>query len=290
MSFRRLYKPGVELTVGGITVRNLDADGLRVAFNVTRSMTSEPDSATAAVYNLSSETRANMLAKYNAEGSARMSLRAGYDGVILPLFTGDLRRSVTTVQPAGADIPSSFSADDGGDALANARVNTASLGLTARNMVDVALAALRRAGYFIEEHPSVQAAITAAPLEARASLWESVSIGSAADLLNEAARVLGVRWFVRDEVLYFARSLLPVDGVAIELPKSHWLTFPSEDSNGVWRVTTLLDPRIVPGRQIIIVGRSRPGSRDRLRAEVCQYSGDTSAGPWRVDVTARLSA
>lgn len=288
--FTRLYKPGISATIGGVTVRNLDGYGLRVAFSVSRSMSAEPDSAEIAIYNISEQTRSDMLARFNETGRAKVEIRAGYDGTIVQLFRGDLRRSTTKVQPAGGDVPSAFIADDAGDALAEARISVSSLGLSVRDMINVALAALAREDEPIAEHPSVQAAISSAGVEARASLFEQVSLSSATDLLDEAARTIGARWFVRDRQLYLAKNLLPTDGIAIELPRSHWLSYPAQDTSGFWRFSTLLDPRIVPGRQIILVGRTAPGSRDVLRAELCRYVGDTNASaPWKVDIAARLS-
>lgn len=289
ISFGRLFKPAVFVSVAGVEVANMDNDGLRVAFTVNRSMTSTPDSADVTICGLAPERMIGMQQTFGETGRAKLVVRSGYDGAVADLFRGDIREMKTNVRLA-EDRAVRVVADDAGDALAEALVSASTLGLTAENMIDLAIAALARAGATITKHPSVDVAV-AAVVQSRVS-YTFVSIGQASQLLDEAARILGVRWFIRDGQLCMARRGLPIDGLSIALPWDHLTAEPMLDGSGLIHFSTFLDPNITPGRQVVLgqEGFARtpePWAHQPLRVESVIYQGDTESGPWQAAVTAR---
>lgn len=286
----RLYKPGAVVTLGGVTITSLAdlpgvrKEGPRLVFVVRRSMTSTPDSASLELHGLSAERRKLMSSQWSLTGSAKLSIQTGYGKTMRHLFTGDVR---TLAAPERGRSPVTVTADDGGDPITEAPIQVSTIGLTASNMVDLALLAFAtRADLPITKHPSTDAVLASAPTSP--SIYNTVMVGKAAQLLDEAARIVGARWWVRDSLLFMARRGFPTDNVAVRLPRTHWLTEPHEDRNGLVRLSTFLDPRITPGRQLAVEGRTTPVSVEFLRAESCTYSADQGAAvPWSVDLTAR---
>ena len=298
ISFARLYRPGVVVSIAGQIISALAIPGVvapRVTFRCSRSMSSTPDSAAITVFGLSPEQRAAIGKLWAETARAKITIAAGYEGITTSLFVGDAR----TMQPsmkAGPEYMTVINADDGGDLLADAPIPGAlasTAGLTAQQMIDVALRcfelhAATTGDLPIVAHPSVAETIGTASPSATTLFYSSVAVGKARDLLDEAARTLGCRWWIRDSQLYMVRRGVPADKLAIVLQRDHWLDEPSEDGNGMVRLSTFLDPNITPGRQLVLVGRVAPGKPETFRVEAADYTGDTEGGaPHRVDCDLR---
>lgn len=284
----RLYKPAVSVTLAGVTVTNGIAGtfgekgrGPRIAFSVSRSMTPTPDSGEVSIYGLALERRKAIEALHGETGRTNLSISLGYDGVALAMFSGDVRELRGRVR-LGGDTATMATADDGGDALSEVLLpGLSTAGLTPGQMIDAALAAMAAppltptsaGGILVVKHPTASAVIASGPQSA--SIYNVVSIGRARDLIDEAARILGARWWVRDGQLFMARRGVPTDGLAVQVPPDRWLTEPSEDGEGVVRFSTLLDPMLVPGRQVRLLGWPQAGATTVLRVEQGTYKGDT---------------
>jgi hypothetical protein len=294
----RLFDPAVRVRLAGVDVTSSSRHwsgartGLAVAFNVTKTMTSSPDSATVRIEGLGPDKRGVMRSIWSELGAATLEIWAGWDGApTIQIFSGDVRDLVV---PSRGDAPVTATADDGGDAIAEALVSCSSLGLTAENMIDLALAAVERHELQhhpdrprpIAKHPSVGAAVASSI--AAPQLFRVVSVSKAAELLDEAARILGVRWWLREGLLYMAARGAPTDPVAVALPRTHWLDEPAEDKDGLLRIPALFSPLLVPGRQVTIQGRSTPWSSEPYRCEAVDHAGDWGSDePWSSALVAR---
>lgn len=151
-------------------------------------------------------------------------------------------------------------------------------------MIQLALSAFAAEAEFLYAHPSVDKAL-ASPAANRK--FKVVSVGSATELLDEVARLLRVRWWVRDGFLRMAGNGFPTDRIAVQLAPTHWLDSPTTDGSGIVHVTTFLDPTIVPGREVQLIGRKIPGIPEAFRCEAVTYSGDTRGGPSSAALTLR---
>ena len=302
ITFPRIFRPAVRVILAGQPVESLGlplVPSARVSFRVSRTMTSTPDHAEVAIYGLDLPRRAAMQAIWTELGAANLRVSSGYSGVAINLFAGDVRSLSSTLD--GADYVTRATADDGGDAITDAAIPpqyTSTAGTSAPSMITIALACINSPAAYvppaapplipITPHPSVAAAIATMNPAALTLFYTSVRIGKARDLLDEAARIIGCRWFIRDSQLYFAKRKLPTDGLAILLPRTHWLSEPAEDAGGTIKVATFLDPNLVPGRQCVLVGRVAPGVPEPYRIEAGEYTGDTHGGaPFRADLVLR---
>lgn len=312
ISFPRIFRPCVSVSFAGYPIPNLDGTGHRIAFRVSKALTAAPDTAEVRVFGLSYATRSAMAGVFAEIGFAPMTIESGYDLVLGSLFVGDIRR-LDAPPYAHADVPIVATGDDSGDAIANAPLPPAipsTLGFNAQNMIDAAILAFAQPvinpatglvsspGTTIVPHPSVAAAVATANPAAVTTVYTFVNVGKARDLLDEAARLLGCRWWIRDKQLFMARRGLPVDGLAVELPSTHWLSEPAEEGEGVVRIATFLDPNLLPGRQVAIyrapakaltkLGAPPPGAPEFFRIEAGEYTGDTHGDqPWVADLTMR---
>lgn len=300
-TFARLYKPGVVVTLAGQTATSLGMipGGVdpRIVFRVKRTLTSTPDTAEVGIYGLAPERRTAMQALFGETGRSVLTIAAGFEGVTIPVFRGDVRKMRATDRDGGDFVTRAW-ADDAGDAIAEARIPAAlssTAGLTAQQMIDVALACFAAPqgtfpGAVIAPDASVGQAIATATPGATTTFYASVQVGKARDLLDEAARTLGVRWWIRDNQLFMARRGLPVGAPALAsvLLPDHLLEEPSDDGSGLTRIVAMFDPNIQPGLQVNLVGRVAPGVTETFRAEACEYAGDVeSSAPWSVTIDAR---
>lgn len=302
ITFPRIFRPAVRVILAGQPVESLGlplVPSARVSFRVARTMTSTPDSAEVAIYGLDLPRRAAMQAIWTELGAAQLRVSSGYMGVAINLFAGDVRSLSSKLE--GADYVTHATADDGGDAITDAAIPaqfSSTAGVDAPTMITIALACINSPAAYvppaapplipITPHPSVAAAIATMNPAALTLFYTSVRIGKARDLLDEAARIIGARWWIRDSQLYMAKRKLPTDGLAIVLPRTHWLSEPAEDAGGMVKVATFLDPNLVPGRQCVLVGRVAPGVPEPYRIEAGEYTGDTHGSePFRADLVLR---
>ena len=302
ITFPRIFRPAVTVTLAGQPIASLGlplVPSPRVSFRVVRTMTSSPDSASVAIYGLDLPRRMAMQTIWTELGRAELLIFSGYSGVTLKLFLGDVRSLSSRLD--GQDFVTHATADDGGDAITDAAIPvgfTSSAGVDAATMITIALSCLNSPAAYVPPagpplipivpHPSVAAAIATMSPAALTLFYTSVRVGKARDLLDEAARIIGARWFIRDSQLHMAKRKLPTDGLAIVLPRTHWLSEPSEDAGGTVKVATFLDPNLLPGRQCVLVGRVAPGVPEPYRIEAGEYTGDTHGGsPFRADLVLR---
>lgn len=300
--FRRLFKPGLSVQVGTALVTNIPLpevatrSGLRVQFRVERSLTQTPDSAQITIWNLSPERRTAISSAFSELGVSAVQLSLGFDGIIRPFFRGDMRQ-IADDQASGGDSAFVIEADDGGESIEDVTVRLSTRGMTPSIMVDVALAFIAQGGAVarvpplpgrvIVKDPSVNAFLAATPQAAQ--IYTAVSIGKASDLITQAARIAGCRWWIRDDTLFFGKLGLPTTPqLATVLDTNSILGRPSIDGSGLIRVSAILNPNIVPGGQIALRDRVAPGSIENFRVEHGLYEGDTEGDtPWSVQVTGR---
>lgn len=294
----RLWRPSAIVTIGTQIVRDINLPppaprGPRIAFRIKRTLTSTPDAADIAIWNLAPERETNMALKYQTTGTALVTIAAGYGAVTSTLFRGDTRTMRSHVID-GADWRFEVSADDGGDALSDLTVSYYTAGWTVQNMIDVAIKRLALGDplhgidpYPVTPHSSVMKAIDNVQPGVLARMYTGAHAGKVSDLLDEAARILGVRWWIANNVLYMAARRAPVDGMQVVLDRRTWLDLPQECGEGLVKLSAMFNPDLIPGRFVQVVGRVLPGVPEPFRCDAVEISGDTRSGPWRSDMILR---
>lgn len=282
MPFARYYNPFAVFTISGVLVQFANGHGLNVRCTITRTLEPEPDSCEISIEGLD-PTKARIMGQIFRElptlPTNIVNVQLGYDAIPQNAFTGRME-SFLDAQRSGPSIWTHITAGDGADAFDTNKLVPAvsTAGLTAENMIDVALAVLTP----IVRGPSVPLVIAGATPIAQGPFSAS-GVRTATDLLDEAARMLRCRWWIRDGMLHLARNGLPSPEPAIiiapDQPGPRFPGVPLVESvtfggGGLMQCATFLDPGIVPGRAISYQG-------GQFRVEHVVHSLETrSPAPW----------
>ena len=261
----RYFNPALSVTVGGVTARFLDGEGLNIRFSVKRTLTQTPDTASVAIFGLDPDRADRMGARFNDLGKSELVIQAGYDSITPGLFTGDIR-TFRQNQPQGADLVTMITADDGGDAYSDVTYQLSNAGMTALEMFTVATELMD-----LTIHPSALAIINASnPL--RQGAYTAVGVGKASELLTAAARRIRARWWIRDGQLFLGHLGLPdLARPAVLITEDILINNPTTDGSGLTTLRFFMNPNVVPGSQV--------SHRARLfRVESCMHAGETRSG------------
>jgi hypothetical protein len=275
----KLFDPAAVLVLAGVTIPTFTEDGYRIAFNVTKTLDQSPDRARCTIFGLGPEERAAIQAVFGEIGRAPMVVSAGYEGIVSTIFSGGVRH-MDPSRRIGVDVVTYVQGDDAGDEIAEVNITLYGAEITVRQMVKVAIGAFAAAGHSVSEHPSVEQAIGLADPFISEQGWTTAHNGSVASLLDQAARIVGARWFIRSNQLYFSARNLPLEAIPTVIFRDYWLAEPSEDGLGLVRLPIFFEPQIEPGRPVVVEGIT-------YRVEAAMHAGDTHSGPWSTSMMMR---
>lgn len=266
------YNPAVTIATTGGVASFLNGEGLNIGFVVTRSLLSEPDTARVWVDNLADHRVSAMRQLFSQTGRDTLTLRAGYDAAAFGLFSGDVRSFKT--ERLRHDTRTHIEADDGGDAYVD-QIFDAPYPVAATAITPLIAAALARMGWAMS--PQATAIVNAEPPDISFSLFNEVRVGKVSDLLDEIARRLRCRWYVRDRVFYLTKRLQS-EGPPIVITRDALISEPTEDGGATISLSTLFDPRLVPGSIVTWEGRS-------IRIEHAKHEGESrSSSVWSTEI------
>lgn len=301
---RRYWRPSAIATLGEQIAQDINLPppaprGPRIAFSITRTMTSEPDSAEISVWNLAPERETAVVAKYHEVGYLPITLAAGYEGATSIVFRGEAHTVRSHVRQ-GPDYALVVSSRDAGDVLADLVCDVHTAGIPAETLILAAVAKINAGDpsrgvfpYPLAPHPSVAIAVNAVQPGARTRVYTACHAGKVRDLLDEACRILRCRWWIGNGLLYFAANKLPTDmpALAVVLPRKTWLSEPQLDAEQVIKLDAFFDPMLLPGSIVILEGRVLPGVTEPCRVEAVTIAGDTRAAqPWSSSLIMRRIA
>jgi hypothetical protein len=269
---------------------------MRVTFRVEKTLTSDANKAEIQVFNLDPKRLKLATAQVQNLGRYPIGISTGYDRSVGVLFTGQVRK-MEAGKWVGQDRISVFTCDDGGEAIEETVMPPLSVpASTARAMVTAALGAFALYKQItIIPHSSVEETYAASgPLADMP--FTLAHVGKASDLLTQAARRLGARWWIDNGQLYMAKLGLPTDRTGLRLGKDVLLADPEELGNGFHKFVTFCDPNIAPGMQMFVDPPMRAGVPTATgpgiyRVSKCIHTGDThGSSPWACEIIALESA
>jgi hypothetical protein len=258
---------------------------LRVAFKIERdSKASTPNKAEVQIYNLSDDSKKRLQRK-----GAPVLLEAGYVDTIGQIFVGKIV-AVSHVTTTAGDIITKVIATDGGQELATARVNESlAPGTTIQQVAAVIIQALGlKAGNALTELGKG---------DLRKGLIDFANgktlHGYAATELKKLLHSAGLEFSVQDGALQVTR---PGEAVteAVLLDSSSGLigspeygeTGGEKDKHIVLKAKSLLEPRLVPGRPVVISSETT-GNLGTFRIEKVTHTGDNMGQAWYSDIECR---
>ena len=278
-------------------------EGLRIAFDVTKTMDGGSNKATIVVTNLSADSRSRVVK------GAVARLRAGYGDELELIYEGEVRRAPQS-ERQGPDFVTTMECGDGVEAFRAQDVKkTFPAGTSVKAVI---LAVAKR---FTEALPddermpvhfgkTVKKKTKASRLSVRTldadlvvlerSLKEqgfstvlrralSVS-GSANEVMDSLARLYRFDWSVQDGAIQIVAYGATLIGEAVVLgPETGLLGVPAPTDFGC-KFTALLIPRLRPGAAVVIRSDTLSG---QFRLETAHLSGDTRADSWTIECEAR---
>jgi len=233
----RQYKRVYDLTVIPPGGEARIIRGLRINFEITKSILSFPNLARITLYNPNQETLSTLEEKYT-----RIILNAGYEGDSRLLFKGDIRNVFQT--KTGRDRLVTIYSGDGEKSWQNATFNKT---LSANLSVSSA----------IQEVLKTFSDVTIGPLQGLPQVADKlrgqVLSGSSKDIMDNFAEEYGFTWSIQDGEVIIAPYQEPLEGdeAVLITAATGMIGSPTITEIGV-DVTTLLNPRLLPNRAFII--------------------------------------
>jgi hypothetical protein len=311
-----------------VKVDTLDVSALDVSFRVIKTLKKEPNTCELTIYNLGRDNREKLgqlkapaveiRAGYKgrkptdaidaAVGSALSALDAGADehAGIGTIYLGDLRDSHSNYEPP--DWVTTIESGDGERASRFSRINKS---FTAGTTLAVVMQQVSQSmGVGIGN--AAQMAAQGNLLDAGKAFLNSVTLsGPASKELDRITKSAGLEWSVQDGALQLLNPGSPIADTSIVLADDSGLVgSPQIGSDGVIKLRSLLNPGIVPGRQLEVtskvlssqnvggsladsaasavgIGGGTPKGTARFRAERVEYVGSNFDRDFYCDVEAR---
>lgn len=222
----------------GLLISNVQPDGspgLRMTFEITKTIYRTPNQALIKIYGLSQEHEKTIGREYND-----VILQGGYQGQVRVFFRGNIRFTHFYGE-AGVDRIAEINAGDGDKDFRNALVNfTLEAGHTDGDVIHRLFTSMRA---------TTEGRIAGKNLKTRFARGRTYS-GLVRDVMDQAARNSDAHWSIQNGAMIMVPvdSVLPGEAIVVS-SETGLLGTPEVNNKGI-KIRTLLDPRIVPARKL----------------------------------------
>lgn len=271
-----------------LQVDDLELTGLDVQFRAQKTLQPEPDTLELTIYNLKEESRAKLQwleevfvrleAGYRpnpvAAGVNTAPTNVGVQDTLPLIFSGTLRSARSHRE--GPDWVTVIASGDGDDAK-KTRVNMSfGPGATLAFAVDQVAQTL---GLGLGKLPTE---IANAKLADGGQQFSNgiVLSGNGFEQLTRLLDSAGLQWCVQDGEIVVTRRGLGAGDAAVLAGWSGLIGSPTLGTDGRINFRALLQPEILPGRQVLIESRLVGGY---FQVESAVYIGDTAGQDWYID-------
>ena len=250
--------------------------GLRVEFDVVRTLKKEPNAAEIKIYGLSPDHRA-ALSKVDLPV---VSLTAGYETEHTTLFYGQCHHA--RHEHAGSEVVTTLSTSDGGKAYQTARLHKS---FGPRTKAGEVLRALAKAIPGVKPG-NLETAIQRLNAGKAADIYIDgcVIAGHVPPCIDLLCRSAGLEWSIQENKLQFLDVGKALSSTAIVLTESNLTVTPAISGKNTIEAQTFIQQDFLPGRQVQVRHEFAAGV---FRLEKCHYTGDTHADNWFVDFEAK---
>lgn len=264
------YGRRLELRVGDKLIKYNELGGLRVAFDVSRDKSRDPNSAKISIWNLAETTSR----AWESEERVFVELRAGYaDEAVHTLFLG-VALDIRTERDGASMVTNLELGDDDKQKAALQRIHrTFSKGTPVATVLRELVKATRLKGDNLD-----QVAGFARIGDSTTLTRSHLATGSALGELQHFTRALGLSWTVQDQSIVFGSVDKGTAGSGPRLKSENLAAKPAIDGKGNISLTTRLIPDLLPGRPFDVEGFGL------FVATQTQHQGDTHGNDWSVIV------
>lgn len=283
----RQYKRVYELTVIPPGGEARVIKGLRVNFEITKSILSFPNLARITLYNPNQDTLSALEEKYT-----RIVLNAGYEGNLRLLFKGDVRNVFQTKK--GRDRLLTIYSGDGEKSWQNATFNkTLSENLSLRSAIEEVL----------KTFSDVNIGTLQGLPQVADKIQGQVLSGSSKDIMDNFAEEYSLSWSIQDGEIVITPEQEPLEGdeAVLVTASTGMIGSPTVTEIGA-DVTTLLNPRLLPNRAFFIeslnadvtIGNlffrniKRTTAEGLYKIQEVVFRGDSRDGDWLSSVKGRI--
>jgi hypothetical protein len=285
-----------------LQMRNVEVDGLRVSFKIEKNHAPEPNSAEISVWNLSRDTRAQLLGvsqtdyatgarttytQSNVKRSMPIALHVGYGSDIEQIFVGDILRDGISTTRDGGDWVTTFKAGDGAEAYRTARIQESFA--KGAKVGDVIKKLAQNLGVNAEK--ALAEVRQGNLVGGLTEFFEgTVLSGKVSDELTRLCDSVGYEWSVQDDQLQvIEKGGWSNDQVVVLGPETGLVGSPEpgqnkKDKPALTKFRSLLQPAIRPLRRVQIESEEVNGIFVVFQVT---HSGDTSGSDWYSDCEAR---
>lgn len=216
--------------------------GLDVSASVKKTGRGSPNTADMEVFGLSRNT----VAKLQQPGVI-VRLYAGYQTARM-IFTGDLIAGGVESSMEGADMRTSISAKDGGDAYLRAAVNESfDAGVSYQEVVDV-----------IAQATGLPLGSVSVP---DGQISEGLVLsGTVRDVMDRLSLSISAQWSIQDGALQILPPSEPRDdrAIVVSVEQGNLVGSPAMEDTGL-SVTAFADGRFLPGGRVLLTSRDHSG-------------------------------
>ena len=245
---------------------SIECSQLRIAFEISKTITSEPNPAKIRVYNLNESHRNAIRGKeFN-----RVVLWAGYAEMRV-IFSGDIIKSNITRD--GLDIVTEMECGDGANDITFASVNkTITAGADDAVIVRETLRDMGGVSGGVADIPNKRALPRA-----------KVLVGNARDVLSRVSRNNDADWSVQDGALLMLPKNKALESDGFVLSKDTGMIGAPEETNDGLKVACLLNPALRIGSLIRIESILKHFNGDYKITELT-HSGDYLSDQWQSNI------
>ena len=268
----RLYNRDFRLTAG---IKIIESNGLRITFDVLKTIQRTHDTASISIYNLNQQSRAAL------QGDIRLILEAGYQEKISELFNGILQLSGTERQ--GPDIITSFDVEDGAETRNKRTALSFPKGTIMKDIVKAVSAATGLdIGKATKDMDSAEASVLYKLLFAKSEGFSAS--GSVEKILDEVTKKLNMDYQINGGELKITARGRPTNDPPIPLNVLGGLIgVPSIGAKGVVTAKTLLMPELLPKQRVLIESSTSTGT---YMIQQVRFIGDNYGQDWYSEIEA----
>lgn len=253
-----LFNRQAVVTFGPSGAEGKRISGLRVKFEIERTITKFVNKATISIYNMSKDSRSLCERK-----NLVLLLSAGYEGMVEDVFSGDVARPIST--PEGSDIVTTFEVGDGEKAYKEAKIDMSfKEGTSLKDMfMDVA----KSFGQQIKD-------LSQLPTDKILNGFSAS--GPSRNVMDDLAARGGIDWSIQDGAIQFTKKGKSTSEEAVFLSSTTGLISVRKKDES-YEVISLMQPKIKPGRRIVVDSLYVKGT---FRCEKVIIRGDTHDKDW----------
>lgn len=283
----RQYKRVYDLTIIPPDGEARVIKGLRINFEITKSILSFPNLCKLTIYNPNEDTRSSLQKKFT-----KIILNVGYEGDVRLLFKGEVRNVSQTKN--GVDRLVSFYAGDGEKDWQNATFNkTFTENVSMNSAIEEVLKTFK---------DLTIGTLEGLPKTADKLRGQSLS-GSSKDIMDQYASEYGFDWSIQDGEIIVTPIESPIqnDEAVLVNAATGMLGSPTVTEIGA-DVTTLLNPRLLPNRAFKIESINsdiqlgnlffrdikRTDAEGIYKVQEVIFKGDSREGDWVSSVKGKI--